>query len=130
MGVAFVPMRPAPRGGTLGLAAGVVALALSAALLAWGGALLYLFEMDTAVRLSGDRLVATYYGACNTVSGIAISPGNLAVGALLDTAMRWLPWAVRAVTGVVRAGLMLQRSLRRSRQPLSVAMASADLGVG
>jgi hypothetical protein len=40
---------------------------------AWGGALLYPFEMDTVVRLSGERLVATDYGAYNTASGIAIS---------------------------------------------------------
>jgi hypothetical protein len=79
-------------------------LALCAALLAWGGALLYPFETDTVVWLSGDRLVATYYGAYNTASGIAISLGNLAVGALFDTGVRWLPWAVLAATGLLCAG--------------------------
>ncbi|WP_369217350.1 MDR family MFS transporter [Streptomyces flavofungini] len=102
MGAAFLPLVPGGYGGV----AGVVALALCAALLAWGGALLYPFEMDTVVRLSGDRLVATYYGAYNTVSGIAISLGNLAVGALFDTGVRWLPWAVLAATGLVCAGLV------------------------
>ncbi|MFF4509330.1 MFS transporter [Streptomyces sp. NPDC001401] len=102
MGVAFLP--PLPDGS--GAVIGVLALVACAALLAWGGALLYPFEMDTVVRLSGERLVATYYGAYNTASGIAISLGNLAVGALFDTGVRWLPWAALAGTGLVCAGLM------------------------
>ncbi|WP_199548614.1 MFS transporter [Streptomyces sp. N35] len=82
---------------------GVLGLALCAALLAWGGALLYPFEMDTVVRLSGERLVATYYGAYNTASGLAIAAGNLAVGALFDTGVPWLPWAALATTGTLCA---------------------------
>ncbi|MFD4605429.1 MDR family MFS transporter [Streptomyces sp. NPDC058464] len=102
MGAAFLPLLPdAP-----GAVTGVLALAACAALLAWGGALLYPFEMDTVVRLSGDRLVATYYGAYNTASGIAISLGNLAVGALFDTGVRWLPWAALAGTGLACAVLV------------------------
>ncbi|CAM5484490.1 MDR family MFS transporter [Streptomyces chartreusis] len=104
MGAAFLPLLP----DSYGAVAGVGALTLSAALLAWGGALLYPFEMDTVVRLSGDRLVATHYGAYNTASGVAISLGNLAVGALFDTGVRWLPWAVLAVTGFVCAGLVVR----------------------
>ncbi|MGP4086084.1 MDR family MFS transporter [Streptomyces sp. KR55] len=100
MGAAFLPLLPTSYDAIVG----VGALTLCAALLAWGGALLYPFEMDTVVRLSGDRLVATYYGAYNTASGIAVSLGNLAVGALFDTGVRWLPWAVLAVTGLVCAG--------------------------
>ncbi|MBP8535532.1 MFS transporter [Streptomyces sp. MK37H] len=118
MGAAFLPLLPGPYGGTAGLVAGATALAVCAALLAWGGALLYPFEMDTIVRLAGDRLVATYYGAYNTASGIAISLGNLAVGALFDTGVPWLPWAVMtatglgcaaAVTGLHRAGHLTSR---------------------
>ncbi|MFF3820463.1 MDR family MFS transporter [Streptomyces bluensis] len=106
MGGAFLPLLPGSHPGVLGKAAGVLALTACAALLAWGGALLYPFEMDTVVRLSGDRLVATYYGAYNTASGIAISAGNLLVGALFDTGVRWLPWAVLAATGFGCAGLV------------------------
>ncbi|MCN9244081.1 MFS transporter [Streptomyces sp. RY43-2] len=106
MGAAFAPLLPGPYPGTLGRTASVLALVLCAALLAWGGALLYPFEMDTVVRLSGDRLVATYYGAYNTVSGIAVFLGNLAVGALFDTGVRWLPWAVLAATGLGCAWLV------------------------
>ncbi|MEU3739877.1 MFS transporter [Streptomyces sp. NPDC032198] len=102
MGASFLPLLP---GGSHRILAGV-ALASCAALLAWGGALLYPFEMDTVVRLSGDRLVATYYGAYNTVSGVAISLGNLAVGALFDTGVSWLPWLALAATGFACAGLV------------------------
>jgi hypothetical protein len=45
-------------------------------------------EMDTVVSLSGDRLVATHYGLYNTVSGLGITLGNLATGALWDFAGR------------------------------------------
>ncbi|MEU6577937.1 MFS transporter [Streptomyces sp. NPDC046805] len=102
MAAAFLPLLHGSRRAV----AGVATLTACAALLAWGGALLYPFEMDTVVRLSGDRLVATYYGAYNTASGIAISLGNLAVGALFDTGVRWLPWAALAATGLCCAGLV------------------------
>ncbi|MFG3014033.1 MFS transporter [Streptomyces cinerochromogenes] len=102
MGAAFLPLLPRSPGAP----AGAVALTLCAVLLASGGALLYPFEMDTVVRLSGDRLVATYYGAYSTASGIAVSLGNLAVGALFDTGVRWLPWAVLAATGLGCAALV------------------------
>ncbi|QTE02904.1 hypothetical protein [Streptomyces cyanogenus] len=62
--------------------------------------------MDTVVRLSKDRLVATYYSAYSTASGIAVSLGDLAVGALFDTGVRWLPWAGLAVTGLGCAALV------------------------
>ncbi|WP_330308435.1 MULTISPECIES: MFS transporter [unclassified Streptomyces] len=122
MGVAFLPLLPGPYEGAVGVAEGVLALALCAALLAWGGALLYPFEMDTVVRLSGDRLVATYYGAYNTASGIAISLGNLAVGALFDTGVPWLPWAALAATGFLCAGLVgrLHRSGYLAPRPVPV----------
>ncbi|MEU8567096.1 MFS transporter [Streptomyces pathocidini] len=106
MGAAFLPLLPGPHGGALGKAAGAAALAACAALLAWGGALLYPFEMDTIVRLSGERRVATYYGAYNTASGVAISLGNLAVGALFDVGVAWLPWCAMTGTGLVCATAM------------------------
>ncbi|MFF9453161.1 MDR family MFS transporter [Streptomyces flaveolus] len=102
MGAAFLPLLPTSQHRLVGIGA----LTLCATLLAWGGALLYPFEMDTVVRLSGDRLVATYYGAYNTASGIAISAGNLAVGALFDTGVRWLPWAALTATGLACAALV------------------------
>ncbi|RVU23131.1 MFS transporter [Streptomyces antnestii] len=118
MGAAFLPLLP----GTHDTVIGAGALLFCAALLAWGGALLYPFEMDTVVRLSGDRLVATYYGAYNTASGIAISLGNLAVGALFDTGVSWLPWACLAATGLVCAGLVawLHRAGHLALRPVAL----------
>jgi len=118
MGAGFLPLLPDSHDP----ARGVLALTVCAALLAWGGALLYPFEMDTIVRLSGNRLIATYYGAYNTTAGIAVSLGNLAVGALFDTGVRWLPWAALAVTGLVCAGLVarLHRAGHLAAEPVSV----------
>ncbi|WP_415948401.1 MDR family MFS transporter [Streptomyces sp. KLOTTS4A1] len=105
MGAAFLPVLPGQYAGSQ--VYGVIGLVACAALLAWGGALLYPFEMDTVVRLSGQRLLATYYGAYNTASGLAIALGNLAVGALVDTGTPWLPWTTLAATGVVCAGAVV-----------------------
>ncbi|MDK9494433.1 MFS transporter [Streptomyces katrae] len=125
MGASFLPLLPGPYPGAPGLVTGVGALALCAALLAWGGALLYPFEMDTVVRLAGGRLVATYYGAYNTASGIAIAGGNLAVGALFDTGIAWLPWAALAATGggCAAAVAVLERGghLRQAAKDVALA---------
>ncbi|WP_237409229.1 hypothetical protein [Streptomyces sp. M2CJ-2] len=129
MGAAFLPLLPASYDPVVG----VGILTLCAALPAWGGALLYPFEMDTVVRLSGDRLVATYYGTYHTASGLAISLGNLAVGALFDTGVRRLPWAVLAVTGLVCAGSVarLHRAGYLAPRPVAVsAPAGGDVSVG
>ncbi|MEE1772255.1 MFS transporter [Streptomyces sp. JV185] len=106
MGAAFLPLLPGPHHRVHGLTAvlGLGALVVCAALLAAGSALLYPFEMDTLVRLSEQRLMATYYGAYSTVAGLAVAVGNLAVGALFDLAARagvpWLPWTALAVLGL------------------------------
>ncbi|WP_232320290.1 MFS transporter [Herbidospora daliensis] len=81
MGAAFTPLTVTAWPG---------AVLLCAALLGVGTALTYPFEMDTVVALSGGRLVATHYGLYNSIAGIGITAGNLAVGALLDhTALLW-----------------------------------------
>ncbi|MBW5486953.1 MFS transporter, partial [Streptomyces bambusae] len=116
MGAAFLPLLPAaavpvPEAGGAGrwlLAA--VPPALSALLLAVGTMIAYPFEMDTIVRLSGDRLVATHYGLYNTVCGIGITLGNLGTGAALDAAraagVSALPWAVLLLLGTACAATL------------------------
>jgi MFS family permease len=105
MAGAFVPLLPGPHRLVHGPAAvlGLAALVACAGLLAAGSALLYPFEMDTLVRLSDERLVATYYGAYSTVAGITVAVGNLVVGALFDwgarTSTPWLPWAALTALG-------------------------------
>nr|WP_245652919.1 MFS transporter [Herbidospora sakaeratensis] len=88
MGAAFTPLLVTTWPG---------AVLLCAALLGVGTALTYPFEMDTVVALSGGRLVATHYGLYNSIAGLGITAGNLAVGALLDHAA--LLWAVLAGLG-------------------------------
>ncbi|GDY44700.1 hypothetical protein SANT12839_055820 [Streptomyces antimycoticus] len=100
MGLAFLPLALTPPA----TAAVVAALAAAVTLLAVGSAVVYPFEMDTVVSLAGGRLVATHYGLYNTVSGLGITLGNLATGAIWDHAQRhnvtWLPWLLLTATGL------------------------------
>ncbi|MEU6375231.1 MFS transporter [Streptomyces sp. NPDC046909] len=113
MGLAFVPLLaatavPVPDGGIGRRLLAAVPPTLAALLLALGTMIAYPFEMDTIVRLSGDRLVATHYGLYNTICGIGITLGNLLTGAALDAAraagMSALPWLALLVLGLVCAG--------------------------
>ncbi|GAA2799926.1 MFS transporter [Saccharopolyspora taberi] len=118
MGLAFVP----PALGTGGFAP----LVLSAAMLSLGTLVVFPFEMDTIVRLSGGNLVASYYGLYNTVCGVGIMLGNLLTGAALDLARGYgvpaLPWLLLCVLGLVcgTALWQLDRS-RRLEDPVAVA---------
>ncbi|CAM5243690.1 MFS transporter [Streptomyces aurantiogriseus] len=121
MGLAFVPLLPAsavpvPDSGVgLWLLAAVPPM-LAALLLAVGTMIAYPFEMDTIVRLSGDRLVATHYGLYNTICGIGITLGNLLTGAALDAAreagMPALPWICLCALGLACAAALY--GLRRA----------------
>ncbi|MFF2960909.1 MFS transporter [Streptomyces sp. NPDC057963] len=110
MGLAFTPLALAQAAGP-GMwqpPVELAALAAAVVLLAAGGAVVYPLEMDTVVALSGNRLVATHYGLYNTVSGLGITLGNLATGALWDFASAhhalWLTWAALTATGLGCAG--------------------------
>ncbi|MEB8339515.1 MFS transporter [Streptomyces endophyticus] len=101
MGAAFMPLLAATAVPVPGEGIGLWLLAavpptLAALMLALGTMVAYPFEMDTIVRLSGDRLVATHYGLYNTICGIGITLGNLLTGVALDAAraagMSALPW--------------------------------------
>jgi MFS family permease len=115
MGVAFVPLLmatalPVPQGGLRLWLLAAVPPALSALLLALGTMIAYPFEMDTIVRLSGDRLVATHYGLYNTICGVGITLGNLLTGAALDAArnagVSALPWIVLLLLGLACAAAL------------------------
>ncbi|WXK80249.1 MFS transporter [Streptomyces sirii] len=108
MGLAFLPLLaatalPVPAQGPGRWALAAVPPALCALLLALGTMITYPFEMDTIVRLSGDRLVATHYGLYNTICGIGITLGNLLTGAALDASrsagLPALPWLVLPALG-------------------------------
>ncbi|MHC5907408.1 MFS transporter [Streptomyces sp. S6] len=121
MGVAFLPLALAPRGSAYAVLLGLV---LAVVLLAVGSAVVYPFEMDTVVALSGDRLVATHYGLYNTVSGLGITLGNLVTGALWDFARRhdalWLTWTTLTLTGLACAASVAALA-RRGRLAAPVA---------
>ncbi|MEU1146162.1 MFS transporter [Streptomyces sp. NPDC005863] len=109
MGTAFVPLLavtavPEPGGGAGRWLYAAVPPTLAALLLALGTMIAYPFEMDTIVRLSGDRLGATHYGLYNTICGVGITVGNLLTGAALDAAreagMPALPWLALLLLGL------------------------------
>ncbi|MFF8351996.1 MFS transporter [Streptomyces chartreusis] len=104
MGLAFLPLALVPRGSST---AALAALVVAVVLLAVGSAVVYPFEMDTIVALSGNRLVATHYGLYNTISGLGITLGNLVTGALWDFAQRhhalWLTWTALTAIGLACA---------------------------
>ncbi|SNX66007.1 predicted MFS family arabinose efflux permease [Streptomyces sp. TLI_55] len=115
MGVAFVPLLaatavPVPVSGLGRWLLAAVPPTLTALLLAVGTMIAYPFEMDTIVRLSGDRLVATHYGLYNTICGIGITLGNLLTGAALDAAreagMPALPWISLTALGLACAAAL------------------------
>ncbi|ROR43021.1 MFS transporter [Kitasatospora cineracea] len=122
MGAAFLPL--AALTPDTGAPARLLALALAVAVLAAAGAVVYPFEMDTVVTLSGNRLVATHYGLYNTVSGLGITLGNLAVGALWGYGTHhralYLPWLTLAATGLLCAAA-LHRLARTGRLPRPAA---------
>jgi MFS family permease len=140
MGLAFVPLLlattvPVPEAGAgLRLLAALPPTA-AALLLAVGTMIAYPFEMDTIVRLSGDRLVATHYGLYNTICGMGITVGNLLTGAALDAAreagMPELPWIALTVLGLACAlALYGLHSTGRLRAPVfeprPASVAAAD----
>ncbi|MGI9098450.1 MAG: MDR family MFS transporter [Solirubrobacteraceae bacterium] len=115
MALAFVAPGAAARTGPVVAA---IALVLSAAVLALGTVAVFPFEMDTIVRFSEGKLVATHYGFYNTVVGVGILLGNLFTGTVFDLARSadWpeLPWIGLVLLGAGCAiGLL---SLDRGRR--------------
>ncbi len=104
LAAAFAPLAIVPGKSPLGMTAAVVALLLSAGLVAVGTAAVFPFEMDTVVALSGGRLVATHYGFYNTVVGLGILLGNLGTGAVFGslqaTQLGSVIWMVLIAIGV------------------------------
>ncbi|WP_245657720.1 MDR family MFS transporter [Herbidospora mongoliensis] len=107
MGAAFLPLT---------VTTSIGAVLLCAALLGVGTALAYPFEMDTVVALSGGRLVATHYGLYQSIAGVGITLGNLAVGALQDRGVVWV--ALACVGTAAAAGVAgLNRPATTKLQP-------------
>jgi predicted MFS family arabinose efflux permease len=81
--------------------------------------------MDTIIRLSGNRLVATHYGFYNTIVGVGIMLGNLFTGTVFDIArnagMPQVPWAGLALIGLtcVLGLYLLDRSRTLAAEPVA-----------
>jgi predicted MFS family arabinose efflux permease len=99
MAVAFLPLALCAASWPDSTSPRVGAVLICTVALTLGTTLSYPFEMDTIVRLSGGRLVATHYGLYNTVAGIGIALGNLLIGALLDAASPALSWIALSFLG-------------------------------
>ncbi len=127
---AFVPPMLVPAAESLGPVPAIIALLVSATLLALGTAMVFPFEMDTVVRLSGDRLVATHYGLYNTIVGVGILLGNLFTGSLFgiarDAGYPWLTWAGLVTLGAVCV-LALHLIDRRYRDTIPTAVLGANV---
>ncbi|WP_111175192.1 pyridoxal-phosphate dependent enzyme [Nonomuraea aridisoli] len=119
MGLAFVPLIPY---GVAGAPVPLAAALACTALLTLGTVLAYPFEMDTVVALSGGHRVATHYGFYNTVAGLGVAAGNLAVGRLLDLGPAWA-WTTLALTGAASAVAVrrLDRELGGHRAGVTVS---------
>ncbi|WP_410097736.1 MFS transporter [Streptomyces sp. Isolate_219] len=135
MGLAFVPLLaatalPVPAEGPGRWALAAVPPALCALLLALGTMITYPFEMDTIVRLSGNRLVATHYGLYNTICGIGITLGNLLTGAALDASrsagLPALPWIALPLLGLACSAALY--GLHRTGRLAPVAGPAAAMG--
>jgi MFS family permease len=116
MALSFLPLTvsqwlPAP-------ALRLIPLLICAVLLTAGTMMVFPFEMATIAALSGGRLIGTYYGLYNLLSGIGILAGNLLSGAALDLARRTgaagAPWLLLLAAGLLSA-LAVRRLDRTGR---------------
>jgi len=127
LGLAFVPLAavaPLP----LPLWATMAALIACTFLLTLGTLIAYPFEMATIADMAGPRLIGTYYGLYNLLSGVGILAGNLLAGALIDVARSsgWvsLPWLLLAGAGLVSAAAVTRLG-RRDRIPAAGPLRAA-----
>lgn len=121
MSLAFLPLALAPHalaGAGPRHALALVPVVMAAGLLALGTMLVFPFEMTMITTLGGGRLIGTYYGLYNLLSGVGIVAGNLASGAAFDLAARLgtpaLPWLTLLAAGLASA-LAVTRLHRRGR---------------
>jgi len=126
MGIAFLP--PALAAGHLPPGWALLPLVACTLLLTLGTLAAFPFEMATIADMAGERLVGTYYGVYNLLSGVGILAGNLLAGALVDagraTGAAGLPWALLAAAGLLSAAAV-SRLDRRQRLPAVGQVATA-----
>jgi MFS family permease len=130
MALSFTPLTAAEW--LPGTALRLVPVLTCAALLTVGTMMVFPFEMATIAALSRGRLIGTYYGLYNLLSGIGILAGNLLSGAALDLARRTgadgVPWLVLLTAGLLsalavrhldRTGRLTPAPPAKTRQPIA-----------
>lgn len=122
MGCAFLPLAVVA-GLRLPEGWAMPAVVLCTVLLTIGTLAAFPFEMAIIADMAGDRLIGTYYGLYNLLSGVGILLGNLLSGAMLDAARvsGWsaLPWLLLAASGLVSAGAVQRLDRHRRLSPAS-----------
>lgn len=126
MGLAFAPLAVA---GQLPLPPpwSMLPAVACTTLLTLGTLIAFPFEMATIADMAGDRLIGTYYGVYNLLSGIGILAGNLLAGAMVDVARSsgWasLPWLLLTAAGLASAAAV-RRLERHNRLAIEVGGAA------
>ncbi|MCG8425227.1 MAG: MFS transporter [Proteobacteria bacterium] len=90
----------------LGPALGTGCALVATVLLTLGTMIAFPYIMSTVAQLAGERQLGTYYGVFYLAGGLAATAGNVAVGALIDSAdgRPGTPvWLLLFATGVVSA---------------------------
>ncbi|GAA3071055.1 MDR family MFS transporter [Streptosporangium carneum] len=131
MGVSFVPLTASPGAGPSSWAA-LAPVVACVVLLTLGTMVAFPFEMAMITDLGGERLIGTYYGLYNLLSGVGVLAGNLLSGAVIDLAassgLASLPWLLLAAAGLVSSALV--RGLERRGRLGAAVPARAALGPG
>lgn len=115
MGLAFVPLIVSADLRLPGEIALVPVVACTI-LLTMGTLVAFPFEMATIADVGGGRLIGTYYGLYNLMSGVGILTGNLLSGIAIDLArtsgLLSLPWILLTIAGLVSAAAVLRLDRR------------------
>jgi MFS family permease len=106
MGASFIPLTalPALHGGAV---IRVIPILTCAVILTVGTMMVFPFEMATIAHLAEGRMIGTYYGLNNLLSGVGILFGNalsgIATGLARTTGMASLPWFLLFALGLLSA---------------------------
>lgn len=129
MGAAFIPLTALPvlPGGRVVHVAPFLVCAL---ILAVGTMMVFPFEMATIAHLAEGRLIGTYYGLNNLLTGVGILFGNALSGAAMSLAhtagAAVLPWLLLFALGLVSALALriVDRGDRLSPAPKTAAVSA------
>ena len=94
---------------------------LGAIVMAAGGIIALPFIMDLMPTVGSERMMGTYYGYYSLVGGTLTAVGSAAIGATLSiqaASLRWLPFGVLFVLGVISVAIILEMQRRGALEPV------------